>query len=145
MSEAISKELKNWVNIKVEDSNRLAARQIEPSQLDSKCLGEWDIVQFWIYELYVLRNSYVHGSDVTQRKWGWTSQEHLLMGAYVFPLLLKVLMSKERKYELGKEDKYKLLAIDDLLDLNEFYNKKERKSLWTETLSKIRFNTSFEE
>lgn len=145
LSEAISKELKNWINIKVEDSKRLTARQIVPSQLNSRCSGEWDIVQFWIFELYILRNSYVHGHDITQHKWGWISNEHLIMGAYVFPLLLKVLMSKAGRYELSGEDKYKLLAIDDLLDLNEFQGRRNRKNLWRETLSKIRFNTSFEE
>lgn len=145
LSKAISKELKNWVDIEVRDSKRLAKRQVDPSQLDPKCSGEWGIVQFWILELYNLRNSYVHGGDVGQSKWGWQPQEHLLMGAYIFPLLLKVLMSKEDKYELTKEDEHKLLAVDDLLDLNEFYNKKDHKSLWTETLIKIRFNTRFEE
>ncbi|MDD5326502.1 MAG: hypothetical protein PHY02_01655 [Phycisphaerae bacterium] len=144
LSKAISKELKNWVNIRVEDSKRLAARQIVSSQLGPKYSGGWDIVQFWILELYVLRNSYVHGGDVTQLKWGWIPHEHLLMGAYVFPLLLKVIMSKEGRYELSEEDKYKLLAIDNLLDLNEFYDQKGRKSLWLETLSKIRFDACFE-
>lgn len=145
LSEAVSKELKNWISIRVEDSKRLAARKIVPSQLDSKCIGGWDIVQYWVFELYLLRNSYVHGNDIAQHKWGWTPAEHLLMGAYVFPLLLKVLMSKERRYELGKEDKYKLFAIDDLLDLNEFYERKNRENLWRETLNKVRFNPYFEE
>jgi hypothetical protein len=53
-------------------------------------------------------------------------------------------MSKERRYELGEEDKHKLLTIDDLLDLNEFYNEENRKNLWREMLSKVRFNTCFE-
>jgi len=145
LSEAVSKKLESWVTITVENSRRLAERQIVPSQLDSKCSGEWDIVQFWIYELYVLRNSYVHGNDIAQHKWGWIPAEHLLMGAYVFPLLLKVLMSKDGRYELSREDKHKLLAIDDLLDLNEFYDRETDKSLWREILSKVRFDACFEE
>ena len=145
LSEAVSKEFKDWVSIRAEDSKKLAARHIVPSQLDPKCSGGWDIVSFWIFELYVLRNCYVHGNDIAQNKWGWTSAEHLLIGDYVFPLLLKVLVAKERRYELDKEDKYKLFAIDDLLDLNEFYDRENGKNLWRETLNKIRLNTHFEE
>jgi len=141
LSEAISKELDKWVTISMKDSKRMAERQIVPSQIDSKCTGEWDIIRSWILELYVLRNSYVHGEDITQHKWGWTPNEHLLMGAYVFPLLLKVLISKEKRYELTEEDVYKLLAIDGLLDLNEFYDKKNHKSLWREKLNEVRLHT----
>ena len=73
----------------------------------------------------------------------WTPAEHLLMGAYIFPLLLKILISRTNGYKLPKEDIYKLTAIDDLLDLNEFYDRKNRKNLWQDALINERHNAHF--
>jgi len=62
LSNVISKELKKWVTIKAPNSKRLAQKKIEPQQIDPKCSNEWDIVQLWVLELYLLRNDYVLNS-----------------------------------------------------------------------------------
>lgn len=144
LSDAISTELDKWIVINMKGSRRMADKQIVPTQIDSRCTEEWNIIRSWILELYILRNYYVHGLDTTQHRWVWTPNEHLLMGAYIFPLLLKVLMSKEKEYKLGEEDVYKLLAIDDLLDLNEFYDRENRRSPWIEKLYEVRQSTPLE-
>lgn len=144
LSEAISEELGHWITIRTKDGKRMADKQILPSQIDRRCREGWDIVRSWALELYILRNAYVHGVDTSKKQWVWTSNEHLLMGTYVFPLLLKVIMSKERRYQLSEEDVYKLLAIDDLLDLNQFYDTENHKSPWREKLNEVRWHTHLE-
>ncbi len=141
LSKAVSRELADWLDIQDKDSHRLSSKGIVPSEIYSDYSEEGDLVRFWIFELYALRNDYVHGNDSMRHKWAWLPAEHLLMGAYIFPLLLKVLMSKEKRYELSQEDVYKLYAIDDLLDLNEFYDRKLRQSPWRKKLNEVRLHT----
>jgi hypothetical protein len=57
------------------------------------------------------------------------------MGAYIFPLLIKVLLAKKGRYKLSEEEECKIFTTDALLDLPLYYDKEKRKSLWVQTIS----------
>ena len=66
-------------------------------------------------ELYDLRSKSVHKGAVVGRSWGWTPFEHLIMAAWVFPLVVKLLLGRDGHYLLSDDDKCHCLAVDKLL------------------------------
>lgn len=66
---------------------------------------QWQLGRKWIQELYDLRSAVVHGADLSARQWGWHPFEHLLIGAYVYPLAVKTLLEKEGHYTLSNTDR----------------------------------------
>jgi len=75
----------------------------------------WYVHRKWTEEFYQLRNEYTHGGTVTWRSWGWYPLEHAVMAAFMFPLLLKLLLAKEGYYALTEEDEGGMATIDKLL------------------------------
>lgn len=59
---------------------------------------------FWIADFYDLRNAHAHGSQTPPAGLVWDRKEHLLLGAYAFPLLVKTLLSEEGLYDLTEND-----------------------------------------
>lgn len=76
---------------------------------------EWQVVRKWIEELYDLRSVFVHGEKYDSRSWGWLPVEHMIMGEFIFPLIVKILLQAERCYELTSWDKQYCCAIDRIL------------------------------
>jgi hypothetical protein len=76
---------------------------------------KWFAHRAWIRELYQLRNKATHAATTVTREWAWTVYEHLLMAAYVFPLVVKLLCEEQGKYVLTDNDVVALMAIDRLL------------------------------
>jgi len=76
---------------------------------------QWPITRKWMEELYHLRNDIVHGNLLTARSWGWNKSEHLVISAFVFPLIVKVLLSTEGHYTLSEDDLVPLHSIEKLL------------------------------
>lgn len=58
----------------------------------------------WIADFYDLRNAHAHGSQTPPADLVWDRKEHLLLGAYAFPLLVKSLLSEENVYQLTEAD-----------------------------------------
>ena len=76
---------------------------------------EWWVHRKWVEELYRLRNRVAHeGSHGTRRR-GWRPDEHLVMTAFVFPLAVKLLLSREGHYSVTSVDQAHCGAIDKLL------------------------------
>jgi hypothetical protein len=75
----------------------------------------WFVHRKWIEDLYDLRSDYVHGNALDSRKWAWSPFEHLVMAAYAFPILVKVLLAAEGHYRLTALDHDRCHALDRLL------------------------------
>ena len=56
-----------------------------------KAQAKWWVHQKWLEELYDVRSKATHKGHHADRAWGWQIDEHLLMAAFVFPLVVKVL------------------------------------------------------
>jgi len=68
--------------------------------------------RLWITDLYDLRNPPAHGNQSVQGGCLWDRAEHLLLGAYAFPLLVKSLLSDAGRYCLTVGDQDAIDAFE---------------------------------
>jgi hypothetical protein len=76
---------------------------------------QWWIHRIWVRELYKARSKAIHKEGIEPYTWGWTVREHLVMAAFVFPLLVKVLLASEGHYTLTQTDIAHCHAVDPIL------------------------------
>ena len=75
-----------------------------------------DTVGPWLKSLYVLRGNAGHGYPVAKLKGAtWEQHEHLLAGAFVFPLALKCKLQQAGFYKLTSRDVVDIVGLDLLL------------------------------
>ncbi|OGQ69226.1 MAG: hypothetical protein A3F82_08880 [Deltaproteobacteria bacterium RIFCSPLOWO2_12_FULL_44_12] len=97
---------------------------------------QWQLGRKFIQELHRRRSKYIHGNDVSKKSWGWSPDEHLVMGAFIFPLAVKLLLEKVELYSLTNEDRKACKAIDIILA------KTDWKSSWQSSLIRDAFWSS---
>ncbi|NIM07522.1 MAG: hypothetical protein GTO55_12130 [Armatimonadetes bacterium] len=99
----------------------------------------WSVHQKWAQEIHWLRSSFVHGGTLPKRDWGWSILEHLLMGAFVFPLLVKILLAKEDYYALTEADLCRCESIDPLLAHTNWFDSEGNSWMtgWQKTISDV--------
>ena len=109
----------------------------------------WPLHKLWAYEFYQLRNCFSHGNDLAKKQWVWRPEEHLVMASFLYPLLVKVLLSREGKYTLSDNDQASLGATDKLLDTENWGEPRDGKasqaSAWQDVLSQERTDRVFRE
>lgn len=107
---------------------------------------QWSIHRKWIQELYQLRNDYTHGDDPMRRSWGWNDLEHSLMAAFVFPLIVKLLLAQKSQYSIVETDNVRMGAIDILLNAQDWFKRDPATgiSTWQKTISDYKFHSRLE-
>ena len=141
----VSTLLDNYGSIKVNESTR--AEDIQLSEKREKAEKQWFLHRKWVQEFYQLRNDFVHGNDTDWRSWGWSIQEHLVMASFVFPLLVKILLSQKSIYSLTDNDVVNLEVIDLLLNEKEWaeiVGTDSEASRWRKTIQKHASYRAFE-
>ena len=63
-----------------------------------------DLRDIWIRDLYVSRGAFAHGRVRTTHQPLWTAREHLLLGAFIFPLALKCVLANTGVYTKSEDD-----------------------------------------
>ncbi|GEM_PF-3910304 len=99
---------------------------------------QWQLGRKFIEELHQLRSAIVHGEDRTKRTWGWNNFEHLIIGAYVYPIAVKLLLEKAGHYTLSESDQIVCRSIDIILSKTNWadpVNEQSNHSIWQEGLS----------
>lgn len=119
LSKSLAEHLKRFGSGKTVSDARLEGREVFQDPKHDTKLAVAPIHQGWIYELHKMRSAMVHPTTTTAR-WGWSAFEHLLMGAFAFPLIVKVLLEENRLYVLSADDVGRLKAIDELLIAREW-------------------------
>jgi hypothetical protein len=76
--------------------------------------------QIWIKELHNLRSKLIHAEPITNRTWGWSPSEHLIIGTFIYPLIIKLTLQKAGAYTMTYEDEGNCFAIDKLLVENKW-------------------------
>jgi hypothetical protein len=76
--------------------------------------------QDWLHKLYVLRGNVAHGKSPPGHG-PWTQDEHLMAGAFVFPLVLKCLLAGKEAYQLTLDDVADVLGLEALLGSKRFF------------------------
>jgi hypothetical protein len=77
--------------------------------------------QRWIQQLYNVRGRLAHGKTADGYKSDWTMFEHGVAAAFVYPLVLKALLSEHGLMQLGTEDVAHGLGLEGLLEERPFY------------------------
>ena len=102
---------------------------------------QWQLGRKYIEELYQLRNAIIHGNDQSKRTWGWSNFEHLIIGAYVYPLVVKLLLEKSGYYTLSDSDKIACRSIDIILAKKNWHERPtetDNHTNWQEAISEAR-------
>ncbi len=86
---------------------------------ENSCL----IIREWANEFYFLRNKITHGDDLALYEWRWGVWEHCVFAAWLYPLLVKLLLVENGDYELTDDDIASLHSVGKLLSTEK----------WTET------------
>lgn len=136
--------LDGYGSVKVDNCSRIENIKLTSGRENIE--KQWSIHRKWIQELYQLRNDYIHGDNPMRRSWGWDVLEHSLMGAFLFPLIVKILLSHESKYELIEADKVRLGTIDKLLNAQDWFKPDPATgiSTWNKTISDYKFDSHLE-
>jgi len=101
--------------------------------------------EIWLRDFFRIRGEYAHGKRSSKRPIIWLPYEHLLLGAYVFPLLLKILLSKYGFYKLIEDDIDDINLFEQLAGADIFKKPKDSGSWeWDRIRSDYKFNKNIE-
>lgn len=79
------------------------------------------VLHAWLQQVYALRGNVAHGKPAHWAPQQWTQQEHLVAGAFVYPLVLKCLLAQHQLYSLTLEDVAWTLGLEKLLGDRPFF------------------------
>lgn len=105
--------------------------------------NDW-IHKRWIFELYSLRSMIAHGRPLDSRSWTWSLEEHLVMATYVFPLVVKLLLKKEKCYSISIDDEAIFITVDHLLEATEWYKREDSEARWTKIKNERSYDKKLE-
>lgn len=74
----------------------------------------------WLEDAFQLRHELAHGKVDTPRTTIWSLREHLLLGSWMIPLLVKAALRDANLYEFTPEDGFRDGAFDRLATLEPF-------------------------
>ncbi|MCL5772592.1 MAG: hypothetical protein M1479_10040 [Actinobacteria bacterium] len=83
----------------------------------------------WLNDFYQLRGDYAHGKKETKKQMVWNAREHLLLGSYMFPLLVKLSLNKDQYYDLSEEDFYDIELFEQLAEVD-LFKKPQNPNNW---------------
>lgn len=72
------------------------------------------VVESWLRDLFQHRGNVGHGRKRTAHPAIWTAEEHLLLGAFAFPLLVKALLAKRGDYVWTWDDQFDVQVFEEL-------------------------------
>jgi len=79
------------------------------------------VLRTWLRHIYRLRGNVAHGKPAHWQPNEWMQQEHLVAGAFVYPLVLKCLLAHHGLYSLTLEDAAWTLGLERLLGDRPFF------------------------
>ena len=79
------------------------------------------VLHSWLQHIYALRGNVAHGKPAHWAPKDWSQQEHLVAGAFVYPLVLKCLLAQHALYPPTQTDVAYVLGLEGLLADRPFY------------------------
>jgi hypothetical protein len=86
------------------------------------------LFEYWIRDLYRLRNGCAHGKQKDSYQSIWDIKEHLLFASYIYPLIVKTRLSNEGFYVLTDRDLIDINVFEALLDYDDIMTPIEEKN-----------------
>lgn len=114
VAKAVRHLLQPYGSIRVRDARRTRPKITTRGGHAAQQEG-WHVHGLLIHELYDIRNGLAHKGFCDTAELAWFPYEHLAMGAFLFPLLVKLLLARRGRYELTWDDKGACDAVDPLL------------------------------
>jgi hypothetical protein len=75
----------------------------------------------WLKDAFLLRHQYGHGRVIRPSfNSVWTAPEHLLLGAWIFPIVVKAVLRQLGAYQFSREDHFRDRAFERLLQIEPF-------------------------
>lgn len=91
--------------------------------------------EVWIRDFFQLRGQHAHGKIDPLLVSLWALREHLLLAAFIFPLVVKSLLAETTHYRLTAEDMVRIDAFEALLGPNHFA---DGGPAWNRTIDAVR-------
>jgi len=102
----------------------------------------------WMKEFYSVRGDFAHGKLLTKRPTAWSQQEHLVLAAIGFPLLVKSLLRRAGHYGLSNEDIAQINSFEQLADEDFIKPPADQRnsmdSVWSRLLEEARMSAIME-
>lgn len=93
---------------------------------------DYRAVHYWLREFIQVRHDTTHAVPLAEKKWAWDVGEHVIMAAFVFPLIVKCFLASQDLYELTDADRDRLGVVDRLLCLDDWGREKiSAESNWS--------------
>lgn len=83
--------------------------------------GGMPVLRAWLQQIYALRGNVAHGKPAHWAPQQWQQHEHLVAGAFIYPLALKCLLAQHKLYALNEEDVAWTLGFEALLTDRPFF------------------------
>lgn len=83
--------------------------------------AEMPVLHAWLQQIYALRGNAAHGKPAHCAPQQWSLPEHLVAGAFIYPLVLKCLLAQHKLYSLNEEDVAWTLGLERLLSDRPFF------------------------
>lgn len=125
--ERVSNSSQKLVDIQAKLPGLLALAKGSPrtaqlrDELELPAAGEMAVLHAWLKHMYMLRGNVAHGKPAHRQPNEWSQQEHLVAGAFVYPLALKCVLAQHRLYSLNEEDVAWVLGLERLLGDRPFF------------------------
>ncbi|MFH5886453.1 hypothetical protein ACG2F4_19290 [Halalkalibaculum sp. DA3122] len=81
---------------------------------DEEVEEESSISSVWMDEFTRIRNIVAHGHDISDRNFRWPLREHLLLGSFIYPVILKTKLREHGICELTDYDMIYFRAFEEL-------------------------------
>lgn len=91
------------------------------TELELPAESHWPELHTWLQQIYTLRGNVAHGKPASWAPQYWTQQEHIIAGAFIYPLALKCRLAQHGLFSPTLEDIAWTLGLERLLGDRPFF------------------------
>lgn len=103
-----------------EERSPVSCKRLSAPEAASRFKRSSSLRDMWVRDLFRLRGNIAHGKIESRYRPVWTLREHLLLGSFVYPLVLKLELVKSGLYEVSEEDQ-ELVDLFEALTCEELF------------------------
>ena len=102
------------------------------------------MTEVWLRDFYATRGHHAHGHRKARPAARWSTMEHLLLGTYVFSLLVKCVLAGRGLYTMSKDDVSDMNVFERLACADLFRQVADRHSSLDSPWARIRMEATRE-